>query len=295
MATADLRKGYLLGLTTFSIWGLFPLYFKALEQYAALEIVTQRAIWSALFGALVLLLWKHPGWWQELLAHPKRIGVLMISSVLIASNWLIYVWAVNNNHMVEASLGYYINPLVNVMLGLLILRERLRPLQWLAVAMAALGVALQLITLGEFPWVSIALALSFGSYGLLRKQAPVAALPGLVVETWLLLPLALVWLLFFGSGTSTEPAFWRTTDALWLMAAGPVTLIPLLCFNAAARHLPYSTLGFLQYITPTLLLILAVWVYHEPFPADRQLAFIFIWAGLAVYSYDAWRIMRKTA
>lgn len=295
MATADLRKGYLLGLTTFSIWGLFPLYFKAVEQYAALEIVTQRAIWSALFGALVLLLWKHPGWWQELLAHPKRIGVLMISSVLIASNWLIYVWAVNNNHMVEASLGYYINPLVNVMLGLLILRERLRPLQWLAVAMAALGVALQLITLGEFPWVSIALALSFGSYGLLRKQAPVAALPGLVVETWLLLPLALVWLLFFGSGTSTEPAFWRTTDALWLMAAGPVTLIPLLCFNAAARHLPYSTLGFLQYITPTLLLILAVRVYHEPFPADRQLAFIFIWAGLAVYSYDAWRIMRKTA
>lgn len=295
MATADLRKGYLLGLTTFSIWGLFPLYFKAVEQYAALEIVTQRAIWSALFGALVLLLWKHPGWWQELLAHPKRIGVLMISSVLIASNWLIYVWAVNNNHMVEASLGYYINPLVNVMLGLLILRERLRPLQWLAVAMAALGVALQLITLGEFPWVSIALALSFGSYGLLRKQAPVAALPGLVVETWLLLPLALVWLLFLGSGTSTEPAFWRTTDALWLMAAGPVTLIPLLCFNAAARHLPYSTLGFLQYITPTLLLILAVWVYHEPFPADRQLAFIFIWAGLAVYSYDAWRIMRKTA
>lgn len=295
MVTADVRKGYLLGLTTFSIWGLFPLYFKAVEQFAAAEIVTQRAIWSALFGSLVLLLWRHPGWWQELLAHPKRIGVLMISSMLIASNWLIYVWAVNNGHMVEASLGYYINPLVNVVLGLLILHERLRPLQWLAVAMAAIGVALQLITLGEFPWVSIALALSFGSYGLLRKQAPVAALPGLVVETWLLLPLALGWLLLFGSGTSTEPAFWTTTEALWLVAAGPVTLIPLLCFNAAARHLPYSTLGFLQYITPTLLLLLAVWVFHEPFPADRQLAFVCIWAGLAVYSYDAWNIMRKAA
>ena len=293
MATADLRKGYLLGLTTFSIWGLFPLYFKSVEQYAPLEIVTQRAIWSALFGSLVLLLWKHPGWWQELLAHPKRIGVLMISSLLIATNWLIYVWAVNNDHMVEASLGYYINPLVNVVLGLLILRERLRPLQWLAVAMAAVGVALQLITLGEFPWVSIALALSFGSYGLLRKQAPVAALPGLVVETWLLLPIALTWLLLFGEGASTEPAFWADPQALWLMAAGPVTLIPLLCFNAAARHLPYSTLGFLQYITPTLLLALAVLVYKEPFPADRQLAFFCIWAGLAVYSYDAWRIMRK--
>lgn len=293
MATADLRKGYLLGLTTFSIWGLFPLYFKSVEQFAPLEIVTQRAIWSALFGSLVLLLWKHPGWWQELLAHPKRIGVLMISSLLIATNWLIYVWAVNNDHMVEASLGYYINPLVNVVLGLLILRERLRPLQWLAVAMAAVGVALQLITLGEFPWVSIALALSFGSYGLLRKQAPVAALPGLVVETWLLLPIALAWLLLFGEGASTEPAFWTDPQALWLMAAGPVTLIPLLCFNAAARHLPYSTLGFLQYITPTLLLALAVLVYKEPFPADRQLAFFCIWAGLAVYSYDAWRIMRK--
>ena len=293
MATADLRKGYLLGLTTFSIWGLFPLYFKSIEQYAALEIVTQRAIWSALFGTLVLMLWRHPGWWQELLAHPRRIGVLMISSVLIASNWLIYVWAVNHGHMVEASLGYYINPLINVLLGLIVLRERLRPLQWLAVAMAAVGVLLQLITLGDFPWVSIALALSFGSYGLLRKQAPVAALPGLVVETWLILPIALGWLFFFGSGPSTEWSFWTNPQALWLVAAGPVTLLPLLCFNAAARHLPYSTLGFLQYITPTLLLILAVWVFNEPFPADRQLAFICIWAGLAVYSYDAWRLMRK--
>ena len=293
MATADLRKGYLLGLTTFCIWGMFPLYFKSLEQYAALEIVTQRAIWSALFGTLVLMLWRHPGWWQELLAHPRRIAVLMISSVLIACNWLIYVWAVNHNHMLEASLGYYINPLVNVLLGLIVLRERLRPLQWLAVAMAAVGVALQLITLGDFPWVSIILALSFGSYGLLRKQAPVAALPGLVVETWLLLPIALGWLFFFGSGPSTEWSFWTDPQALWLVAAGPVTLLPLLCFNAAARHLPYSTLGFLQYITPTLLLILAVWVFNEPFPADRQLAFICIWAGLAVYSYDAWRLMRR--
>ncbi|MCW3147403.1 EamA family transporter RarD [Stutzerimonas stutzeri] len=295
MATADLRKGYLLGLITFGIWGMFPLYFKSIEQFGALEIVTQRAIWSALFGTLALLIWRHAGWWQELLAHPRRIGVLAISSLLIASNWLIYVWAVNHGHMVEASLGYYINPLVNVLLGLVVLRERLRPLQWLAVAMAATGVALQLLTLGEFPWISIVLALSFGSYGLLRKQAPVAALPGLVVETWLLLPVALIWLFVFGSGASTEPAFWSTSEALWLVAAGPVTLIPLLCFNAAARHLPYSTLGFLQYITPTLLLILAVQLFDEPFPADKQLAFFFIWAGLAVYSVDTWRLMRKNS
>jgi len=295
MATANLRKGYLLGLATFSIWGMFPLYFKALEQYGALEIVTQRVIWSAVFGSLVLLLWRHPGWWRELLMHPRRLGVLGISSVLIAANWLIYVWAVNHDRMVEASLGYYINPLVNVLLGMIVLRERLRPLQWLAVAMATVGVSLQLLMLGEFPWISIVLALSFGSYGLLRKLAPVAALPGLVVETWILLPVALVWLFWFSSGTSTEPAFWTSSDALWLMAAGPVTLIPLLGFNAAARHLPYSTLGFLQYLTPTLLLILAVQLFGEPFPVDRQLAFFCIWAGLAVYSLDAWRIMRKSA
>ena len=293
MATADLRKGYLLGLVTFGIWGMFPLYFKSIERFAALEIVTQRAIWSALFGTLVLLLWRHPGWLRELLEHPRRIGVLAISSLLIATNWLIYVWAVNHGHMVEASLGYYINPLVNVLLGLVILRERLRPLQWVAVGLAATGVCLQLLRLGEFPWVSMALALSFGTYGLLRKQAPVAALPGLVVETWLLLPVALGWLLLFGSGPSTEPAFWTTPEALWLMAAGPVTLVPLLCFNAAARHLPYSTLGFLQYIPPPLLLILAVQLFDEPFPAERQVAFFFIWTGLAVYSIDTWRLMRR--
>lgn len=292
MAAANLRKGYLLGLTTFCIWGLFPLYFKAVQQFEALEIVSQRAIWSAVFGSLALLLWKHAGWWQALLDHPKRIALLALSSMLIASNWLIYVWAVNNDHMVEASLGYYITPLVNVLLGLVVLRERLRPLQWMAVGLAALGVLLQLITLGDFPWISIGLALSFGSYGLLRKQAPVAALPGMVVETWLLLPLALGWLLLCSSGPSSEAAFWSTPEALWLVAAGPVTLIPLLCFNAAARHLPYSTLGFLQYITPTLLLLLAVWVYHESFPHDQLLAFNFIWMGLAVYSYDIWRLMR---
>jgi len=293
MATADLRKGYLLGLAAYLIWGLFPLYFKLLTVFDPMLIVTQRAIWSALFGALALWVWKHPGWWRELLAHPRRIAVLAVSGLLIASNWLIYVWAVNNDHMVEASLGYYINPLVNVLLGLVLLRERLRPLQWLAVALAALGVAQQVFTLGQLPWVSMALALTFSVYGLLRKQAPVAALPGLVVETWLLLPVALAWLTFSGHPEYAEPAQWQRVEALWLVAAGPVTLIPLLCFNAAARHLPYSTLGFLQYIAPTLILILAVQVFHEPFPADKLLAFAFIWAGLLVYSFDTWRLLRR--
>ncbi|WP_028241549.1 EamA family transporter RarD [Stutzerimonas azotifigens] len=293
MATADLRKGYLLGLAAYCIWGMFPLYFKLLTAFDPMLIVSQRAIWSALFGALALLLWKHAGWLRELLAHPRRLGVLALSGLLIASNWLIYVWAVNNNHMVEASLGYYINPLVNVLLGLVLLRERLRPLQWVAVALAAAGVAQQLFALGQLPWVSLVLALTFGVYGLLRKQAPVAALPGLVVETWLLLPIAIGWLLFAGGGAGANTAALLQPQALWLVLAGPITLVPLLCFNAAARHLPYSTLGFLQYIAPTLILLLAVAVFGEPFPADKATAFVFIWVGLAVYSYDAWRVLRS--
>jgi len=293
MATADLRRGYILGLSAYVIWGLFPMYFKAIQAVPSLEIIVHRAIWSALFGALLLLVWKHPGWLRELIDHPKRFAVLALSGSLIAANWLIYVWAVNNGRMLEASLGYYINPLVNVMLGMLLLGERLRRLQWAAVLLAAAGVAQQLWQVGSLPWVSLALALTFASYGLIRKKAPVAALPGLVVETWLLLPLAIGWILFHPAAMSSQPAFWTTSEALWLMAAGPVTLIPLVCFNAAARHLPFATLGFLQYIAPTLVLLLAVLVYGEHFDPAKLISFLLIWAGLAVYSVDTWLTLRK--
>ncbi|KAF1068434.1 MAG: Protein RarD [Pseudomonas citronellolis] len=293
MATANPKRGYALGLTAYVMWGLFPLYFKLLERIPALEIITHRAIWSALCGALLLLVWKHPGWWRELRENPRRFAVLGASGVLIASNWLVYVWAVNNGHMLEASLGYYINPLVNVLLGLVVLRERLRPLQWLAVALAVIGVAQQVWQLGSLPWVSLALALTFGFYGLIRKQAPVEALPGLVVETWLLLPLALIWLIGFADGPSVHLDFWSTPQAIWLAAAGPVTLIPLVCFNAAARHLPYATLGFLQYLAPTLVLLQAVLLFGETLSPARLTAFAFIWAGLLVYSFDAAYRLRR--
>lgn len=293
MATADLRRGYILGLSAYVIWGLFPMYFKAIQAVPSLEIIVHRAIWSALFGALLLLVWKHPGRLRELIDHPKRFAVLALSGSLIAANWLIYVWAVNNGRMLEASLGYYINPLVNVLLGMLLLGERLRRLQWAAVVLAAAGVAQQLWQVGSLPWVSLALALTFASYGLIRKKAPVAALPGLVVETWLLLPLAIGWILFHPAAMSSQPAFWTTSEALWLMAAGPVTLIPLVCFNAAARHLPFATLGFLQYIAPTLVLLLAVLVYGEHFDPAKLISFLLIWAGLAVYSVDTWLTLRK--
>ena len=293
MATANPRRGYALGLTAYVIWGLFPVYFKLLESIPALEIITHRAIWSALFGAALLLVWKHPGWWRELLDNPRRLAVLGASGVLIASNWLVYVWAVNNGHMLEASLGYYINPLINVLLGLVVLRERLRPLQWVAVGLAALGVAQQVWQLGNLPWVSLVLALTFGFYGLIRKQAPVDALPGLVVETWMLLPLALGWLLLFADGPSAHLAFWTTPRALWLAAAGPITLVPLVCFNAAARHLPYATLGFLQYIAPTLVLLQAVLLFGEHLDSTRLVAFGCIWLALVVYSVDIWYRLRR--
>ncbi|WNW12204.1 EamA family transporter RarD [Pseudomonas sp. DTU_2021_1001937_2_SI_NGA_ILE_001] len=293
MHTANPRHGYILGLSAYIIWGLFPMYFKLIQSVPALEIIIHRALWSALFGALLLAVWKHPGWFRELRAHPQRFAILAFSGTLIASNWLIYVWAVNNERMLEASLGYYINPLVNVLLGLLLLGERLRRLQWLAVGLATLGVAQQVWHVGSLPWVSLSLALTFGFYGLIRKQAPVAALPGLVVETWLLVPLALGWLLLHPEASSLTPEVVHSPMIFWLAAAGPVTLVPLVCFNAAARHLPYATLGFLQYIAPTLVMLLAVLVYGEHLAPSTLAAFAFIWAGLAVYSVDAWWSLRK--
>ncbi|MGE8413016.1 MAG: EamA family transporter RarD [Pseudomonas sp.] len=293
MQAANLRRGYILGLTAYIIWGLFPLYFKAIASVPAVEIIVHRVLWSALFGGLLLMVWKHPGWWRELRDNPRRLAILALSGTLIAANWLTYVWSVNNGRMVEASLGYYINPLINVLLGMLILGERLRRLQWLAVILAAVGVAQQVWQLGSLPWVSLALALSFGFYGLIRKQAPVKALPGLVVETWMLVPIALAWLLLHPDASSAHAAFWTSSEAWWLVAAGPVTLIPLVCFNAAARDLPYTTLGFLQYLAPTLVLLQAVLLFGEHLSSSTLVAFMFIWAGLAVYSIDAWLSLRR--
>ncbi|MEE5101723.1 EamA family transporter RarD [Pseudomonas alliivorans] len=293
MQAANPRRGYILGLSAYTIWGLFPIYFKAIAAVPAIEIIIHRVLWSALFGSIVLMFWKHPGWWRELRDNPKRIAVLALSGSLIAANWIVYVWAVNNGRMVEASLGYYINPLVNVLLGMLLLGERLRRLQWLAVGLAAAGVAQQVWQVGNLPWVSLLLPLTFGFYGLIRKKAPVAALPGLVVETWMLVPLALIWLALNPGALSAQAEFWTTSQAIWLAAAGPVTLIPLVCFNAAARHLPYTTLGFLQYLAPTLVLLLAVLLYDEHMNVSTVVTFACIWAGLAIYSIDAWLSLRR--
>lgn len=287
-------RGYFLGLLAYGTWGLFPLYFKTLEGVPAMEVVVHRILWSAVVGLALLLVWRHPGWLRELLGHPRRLLALVASGSLIACNWLTYVWAVHNGHMVEASLGYYINPLVNVVLALLFLRERLQRLQWLALGLAAVGVAIQVWQLAVVPWVALILAFSFGFYGLIRKQAPVAALPGLVVETLLLVPLALGWLwLAPEHARARQPGFWWSGEMFWLAIAGPLTLLPLLAFNGAAKRLPYSTIAFLQYITPTGLLLLAVLYFGEPFSSGAMLSFAFIWLALVLYSIDLWRRARR--
>ncbi|HHX35442.1 MAG TPA: EamA family transporter RarD [Gammaproteobacteria bacterium] len=290
--TPNIRRGYILGLLAYSVWGMFPLYFKTLDGIPSQEVIVHRVLWSALFSTALLLIWRHRGWWQELYNHPKRFLLLAASGALIATNWLIYVWAVHHDRMVEASLGYYINPLVNVLLAMLFLRERLRRLQWFAIALAAIGVGLQIWSLGKLPWISLALACSFGFYGLIRKQAPVAALPGLTIETWMLVPVALAWLWLNPQASSMQSEFLGSAQMFWLAAAGPVTLLPLLCFNAAAKNLPYASLAFLQYITPSVLLLLAVLVFKEPFAGESFIFFGFIWAALAVYSWDAVRVLK---
>jgi chloramphenicol-sensitive protein RarD len=222
-----------------------------------------------------------------LLRKPRVVGSFIASAVLLSVNWLIYIWAVNNGHVIEASLGYFINPLVNISLGYLLLKERLRPAQWAAIAVAALGVAWLTWQAGTVPWIALALAFSFGGYGLLRKTAALGALEGLSFETMVLFPLAaayVIWLTVHGQNAFINTGSGSTQ--LLLVAAGPITAIPLLLFASGARRIPLSVLGLLQYLSPTLQFLLGVWLFHEPFTADRLVGFALIWAALALFAAE---------
>ncbi|WP_024304598.1 EamA family transporter RarD [Pseudogulbenkiania sp. MAI-1] len=277
-------RGVLFVFGAFLIWGLFPLYWKPLHEVPALQILCHRIAWSALFVAALLLVRRQWGWLAEFAREPKKLGVFALSSALLSTNWLIYIWAVNADRVLDASLGYFINPLVNVLLGRLFLGERLAPPQKAAVGLAALGVLWLTILAGTPPWVALSLGLSFGCYGLLRKKAPLASLPGLALETFLMLPLALGALLWFesqGHGAFGHGGGLR--DAL-LAGAGVVTAIPLLLFAAGARRLKLATVGVIQYTSPIMQLLLGAWLFNEPFGVGRLVGFGFIWAGLALYS-----------
>ena len=278
--------GIVYAALAYAAWGLFPLYFHQLAGIPALEVVVHRTVWSLVFVLGVLLVRRHWGWIR--LLQPRVLGAFALSALLLSGNWLTYVWAVQHQHVVDASLGYFILPLVNVALGYVFLRERPRPGQWLAVAVAAAGVLWLTLQTGRLPWIALVLAVTFGFYGLLRKVASLGALEGLALETMLLAPLglgALAWWSAQGQGVLVQG---EASAIGWLLLAGPLTAIPLLLFAAGARRIPLTTLGILQYISPTLQFALGVWVFHEPFEMARLAGFVLIWAALAVYSVEGW-------
>lgn len=282
------RRGLAYGLGAYLIWGFLPLYFRLMHGVSAFEIVAQRVIWSLLLIAVLVIAVGRTATVRAALANPKAMRLLLGSATLIAINWLVYVWAVNNGHVLAASLGYFLNPLVNVLFGVALLGERLRPAQVGAVVLAGAGVLVLAIGAATGLWISLTLALSFGSYGLLRKIAPVDALEGLAIETALLAPvgLAYLWWATAHGGIAFGADAW--TSAI-LVFGGVVTAAPLLLFAAAARRLRYATLGLLQYLAPTIQFILAVTVFGEPIGPAHLVCFAYIWAGLAIYAVDGWR------
>jgi len=282
--------GVALGLGAYFTWGFLPLYLKAVASVPAVEVLAHRVIWSLLLLALLVAAMRR---WKPLIAlarDPRTLLLLGLTSLLIGVNWLIYIWAVNSSHVLETSLGYFINPLVNVALGVIVLRERLRKAQIGAVSLAALGVAILAVAQGSLPWISLALAFSFSLYGLIRKMAPADPLTGLLAETALLAPIALIYLATIGGGSFGEQGL--SIDVL-LILSGLVTAAPLLMFAAAGKRLRYATLGLLQYIAPTIQFLLAVLLFKEALGTAHIVTFAFIWIGLAIYAADAVRTARR--
>jgi chloramphenicol-sensitive protein RarD len=283
------RAGFLLGVGAYMLWGVMPIYFKALAQVPATEIVAHRIVWSVLFLGLLATLSRRWGTIRAAHATPRVVMILITTALLIGVNWLVFIYAVVSRHMLEGSLGYYLNPLVNVLLGVVLLKERLTRAQIFATFLAAAGVAVLAAGAGSALWISLTLAASFALYGFVRKVAPVDSLEGLFIETTLLAPAAILYLLWLAqAGTLAFGQLGTSTDLL-LALGGAVTAIPLLMFTAAARRLPYSTLGFLQYIAPSLQFLLAVLAFGEPLTTSHIVCFAAIWTALALFTLDGWR------
>jgi chloramphenicol-sensitive protein RarD len=287
------KKGVLLALSAFIMWGIAPIYFKQLIHIDALEILIQRIIWAVVFLIVISLLSRQLYKTIEILKQPKQLAILSISACLLGFNWGLFIWSVNNNHMLEASLGYYINPLINVLMGYLFLSERLRKRQGLAVALALAGVLIQLISFGSVPYIALSIAVSFAIYGLLHKKTHIESIPGLLVEALILLPFAILYWIFMEPSKTSNMVDNDTTTNLLLLSAGIVTTLPLLCFTAAAKRLQYSTLGFIQYIGPSLMFILAVQFYGETLGLKEYITFGCIWLALLVFSWDSLRHQLK--
>jgi chloramphenicol-sensitive protein RarD len=286
-------RGPLAAAIAYILWGLFPLYIKQIAEVPALEIVLHRSAWSLVFVMGLLAAMRRLAWLPPVMRQPRTLAIFAISALLLAGNWSLYVWAVNTNRVLDASLGYFINPLLNVLLGFAVLHERPRPAQWAAVALAALGVLWLALGAGHVPWISLVLAATFGCYGLMRKTAPLGAIEGLALETLLLGPLAfggLWWLAHTGQSHFAQGSASRDT---LLLLAGPFTAVPLLLFAYGARRVTMATLGLLQYLGPSIQFFMGVFLYHEPFSASRGVGFGLIWLALLVYSGESWRVMRQ--
>jgi chloramphenicol-sensitive protein RarD len=275
-------RGFLFGLAAYGLWGVLPIYFKAIGTIGAVDIVAHRVIWSLPFLRLLLVFGKGREKVRAAFSTRKTVGILALTALLIGVNWLLYVYAVTSGHILAASFGYYLNPLANVLLGRFVLKEHLSRLQWAAVAIAAAGISVLAAGALSQMWISLTLCATFALYGLLRKVVPVDALTGLTVETWMLFPFAIGWLAW--QALAGVPVMGSTgTDTALLLLAGVVSTTPLLLFTAAARLLRYSTLGMLQFLAPTLQFLIAVLMYGEPFTPAHAIAFSAIWIALGLY------------
>ena len=279
------KFGLIYGVGAYLLWGLFPLYWPLLEPASPLEIVSHRAVWTMVFCVIVLAITHSLKSTLATFKRPKVAAKLFATTILISINWLVYIWATNNNHVVEASLGYYINPLIIIAFGVILLKEKMRPLQWAAVFIATIGVIVLTVDYGRLPWVALALALSWGTYGLVKKQLGLGALEGLAIETMIAFIPYCGYLIFIGA--KGEGQFGHGTGlTVLLISAGAITAIPLLLFNGSTTRLPFTTIGLLQYITPTIQFSIGVWIRHEAMPTARWIGFIFIWMALTTLAID---------
>ncbi|MFF2650872.1 EamA family transporter RarD [Streptomyces sp. NPDC058045] len=291
---SEQRTGLLNGFAAYGMWGLVPLFWPLVDSAGAVEILAHRMVWSLGVVAVALLVMRRWAWAGELLRSPRRLALVTVAAATITVNWGVYIWSVNSGHVVEASLGYFINPLVTIALGVLLLKERLRPAQWAAVGTGAAAVAVLTIGYGQPPWISLCLAFSFATYGLAKKKVDLGGLESLAAETAIQFLPALGYLLFLGArGTGTFTAEGPGHAAL-LASAGLVTAVPLICFGAAAIRVPLSTLGLLQYLTPVFQFLLGVWYFHEEMPVERLAGFALVWAALSILTWDALRNARRS-
>ena len=289
---AETRRGFLLGVAAYAIWGLFPLYWPLLEPAGAVEILAHRVFWSLAVVVGLVFVTRRTGQLRAVLRSPRTRSILTVAAVVIAVNWGTYIWAVNNDHVVEASLGYFINPLVTVLIGVVVLRERLRTAQWAALAVAAVAVLALTVEYGHPPWVALLLAFSFGTYGLAKKTANVGAVESLTFETMVLTPVAVGYIAWLVSAGDSSFGHHGAGHALLLACTGVVTVIPLVCFGGAAIRVSLTTIGLLQYITPTVQFILGVTVFAEPMPTMRWVGFVLIWLALALFTGESIRHRR---